>query len=128
MPHGDDEPWTDEDRDLAEQDGLGLVHIAGRTEHDEQGVPVALELRPLMRLDGVLNRELVQAKLVRDRIELVLARLVESEPRDRVASPAGIVQLGEVVGLRRTTAIAVNGTVDNHADTVTPRSPRSATV
>ena len=53
-----------------------------------------------MRLDGVLDRELVEVELARDRGELLLARLVEAEPGDGIARLAGGVQLREVVGLR----------------------------
>ena len=121
VAHGDDELRADEDRDLAEHDRLRLVHVAGRPQDDEERVPVALELRALMRLDGVLDRELVQVELARHRRELLLARLVEAQPGDCVAGLAGGVQLGEVVGLRRTTAVAVDGAVDDHARTVSPR-------
>ncbi len=115
---------ADEDRDLTEQDRLRLVHVAGRSQDEEQGVAVALELRTLMRLDGILDRQLVQLELARDGGELVLARLVEPEPGDRVPALAGGVQLGEVVGLRRTTAVAVDGAVDDHARNAIPSSRR----
>ena len=118
VAHGDDELRADEDLDLAEHDRLRLVHVAGRSQDDEERVPVALELRALMRLDCVLDRELVQVELARHRGELLLARLVEAQPGDRAAGLAGGVQLGEVVGLRRTTAVAVDGAVDDHARTV----------
>ena len=51
-----------------------------------------------MRLDRVLDRELVEIELVRDRCELLLARLVEPEPGDGVTGLAGGVQLGEASG------------------------------
>jgi hypothetical protein len=58
-----------------------------------------------MRLDSVLDRELVQVELARHRSELLLARLGEAQPGDGAFGPARGVQLGEVVGLRRTTAV-----------------------
>ena len=85
VAHGDDELRADEDRDLPKQDRLGLVHVASRPQDDEERVAIALELRALMRLDRVLDRELVQVELGRHRGELLLARLVEAEPA--TASP-----------------------------------------
>ena len=37
-----------------------LVHVAGRTEHEEEHAVVALELGSLVRLDRILDRELVE--------------------------------------------------------------------
>ena len=59
VAHRDDEVRTDEDRDLTEQDSLGLVDIAGRSQNQEERFAVALELGALMCLDGVLDSELV---------------------------------------------------------------------
>ena len=109
---------ADEDRDLAERDGLRLVEIARGPKDDEQRFAVALQLRTLMGLDRVLDREFMEIELARDRGELLLARFVQTEPRDRIAGHAGGVQLGEVVRLRHTTAIAIDGTIDDHAGTV----------
>ncbi len=67
MPHGQHESRSGEYVQLAEFDLLGLIHVAGRAQHDEQRLPVALQLRPLVSDDGVLHRELVQAKLLGDR-------------------------------------------------------------
>jgi hypothetical protein len=118
---GDDKLRADEDLDLPEHDRLRLVHVAGRPQDDEERVPVALELRALMRLNGVLDRELVQVELARHRNELLLARLVEAQPGDRVPALAGCVQLGEVVGLRRTSAVLVDGAVHDHVRTLSLR-------
>jgi hypothetical protein len=68
-----------------------------------------------MRLDGVLDRQLVQPELACDRRELLLARFVEAQPCDRVAGLAGGVQFGEVVRLRRPVSVPVDGAIDDHA-------------
>ena len=52
---------------------------------------VVVELRPLVRVDGVLHRERVQAEFLADRGKILFARLAQVEPDDRVL-------LGEVVG------------------------------
>ena len=79
-------PRAGEDVHLAELDGLRLVDVAGRAQHAEQRVAVALELGPLMCVDRVLDRELVQGELARDLGELLAARAVEPDPRDAAAS------------------------------------------
>ena len=61
---------ADEDVDLAELDLLDVVEVAGGAQHDEQGVAVALQLRPLVGDDGVLDRQLVQPELLGDGAEL----------------------------------------------------------
>ena len=119
VAHGDDELRADEDRDLPEHDRLRLVDVAGRPQDEEQAVAVALELRALVRLDCVLDSELVEVELARDRGELLLARLVEAEPGDGVGGLAGGVQLREVVRLRYPLAVAVDGAIDDHAPRAT---------
>ena len=75
-----------------------LVDVARRPQHDEERVPVALELRPLVRHDGVLDGELVQAESARDLVQLLARGLVEPDPRHRRPRMAG----GEEVGDRET--------------------------
>ena len=76
--------------DLAELDLLGLVEVARRAQDDEQGVAVALELRPLVGDDGVLDGELVQLELRGERGDLVLVRPVEADP----GHPVGLLVEG----------------------------------
>ena len=61
MAHGDDEVRPDEEVHLAELDLLGLVEVARRPQHDEERLPVALELGPLVG-DRVLDGELVEVE------------------------------------------------------------------
>ena len=79
---GDDELRAGEDVHLAELDRLGLVDVAGGSKDEEQRVAVTLELGPLVRLHGVLDRELVQLELARDVGEFLRVRAVEADPRD----------------------------------------------
>jgi hypothetical protein len=54
--HGDDEPPPDEDHRLAMQQVARLGVPARALEHQERDVvAVALELRPLARVDGILD-------------------------------------------------------------------------
>ena len=80
--------------------------------------PIALEFGALMSLDCVLDREIVQAELARDRGELLAARFVQAQPGNGAFALAGGVQLGEVVGLPDTTAVAINRLVDDHARSI----------
>ena len=60
MPHREHEVGAHEDVDLAELDLLGVIEVARRSKDDEKRVPVALELRPLVSDDRVLDGELVE--------------------------------------------------------------------
>src|SRR5512132_1998237 len=115
---GDHELGANEDRDLTEQDSLRLVNVAGRSQDEEQGVAIAFELGALMRLDCVLDREIVQAELARDRGEFLAARFVQAQPGNGAFALTGVVQLGEVIGLPDTTAVAINRVVDDHARSI----------
>ena len=125
VAHGQHEVRAEEDVDLAELDLLHVVEVGRGAEHDEQRVAVALELRPLVRDDRVLDGELVQPELLGDRHELGGGRPEQADPGHRallLAQP-----------LRRPThrrrgldplAVAVDGGVD-HAllDRVRRRPP-----
>jgi len=76
VAHRDDEVVAEEDQDLAELDHLGGIDVAGRLQHHEDRVVVDIELRSLVRRDGVLYSQLVQLELPLDRLELLLGRLV----------------------------------------------------
>ena len=115
MADGDHELRAGEDVHLAELDGLGLVDVAGRAQDAEQGVAVALELGPLVRVDRVLDRELVQRELARDLGELLARRAVEADPGDPAAVAAGRSHVREVLRLGDPLAVAVDGTGDDHA-------------
>ena len=117
MANSDHEARPDEDLHLAEDHRLRLVDVAGRQQHDEQRVVVSLQLRPLMRLDRILDCELVQLKLTRDSLELVLAGLVQAQPGHGVARLAGGVQLRQAVGLSRAPPVTVDRPIDDHAVT-----------
>ena len=71
MAHRDDERRVDEQQDLAGLDDLLGVDVARALEHDQQRLAVELHLRPLVGLDRVLDGQLMQVELARDRIELL---------------------------------------------------------
>jgi hypothetical protein len=121
VAHRDDEVGPREDVQLAELDGLGLVDVAGGAQHAEQGLAVPLQLRPLVRVDGVLDRQLVKPELVGQARELLLGGGDEPDPRDAARAPARVAEGGGVCGRLDGHAVAVDGAADDHAPTL-PRS------
>ena len=93
VAHGDDVVVAEEDQDLAELDHLGRVHVAGRLEHDEDHLAEDLELGALVGVDRVLHGQRVQVELAADRLELLLAGLVEPDPGEAAVFVAGLHRL-----------------------------------
>ena len=91
----DDEAVADEHVDLAHLDLLGLVDVAGGLEHDEDRLVVHLELGSLVRVQSVLDGELVELELAPDDVELFVGRLVETEPDEGVLALTGCGHIGE---------------------------------
>ena len=58
-----------------------------------QRVVVDLELRPLVGVDRVLDRELVEVELAAHAVELLLGRLVQPEPHERAVALAGLERI-----------------------------------
>ena len=81
-----DEVRADEDHNLAGFDdlaGLGdgfVLHVFDGFEHQKQRLVVAFQLRSLMRMDRVLDRQLVQPEHIGDRLHLVLVGFVQADP------------------------------------------------
>ena len=75
---------------------------------------VALEFRALMRRHRILDGQLVKMERLRHRAELVLRRLVEPDPRHRLAGPTGGEKLIEGRDVRHSLPVPVHGAVDDH--------------
>lgn len=94
MPHGDHEVRPGEHHDLAGAHHLArgrqllVLHVADRLEHGEERLPVPLHLGPLVRLDRVLDRQRMQLEELRDARELLVRRLVQTEPDEARPAPA----------------------------------------
>jgi hypothetical protein len=80
VPDGDRELRAEEEVQLAELDLLQFVDVAGGLEDDEEGVAVALELRPLVGLDRVLDRQLGEVVLLGQLAQLRRLRPVQTQP------------------------------------------------
>ncbi len=110
MAHGDHEVGADEHMQLAEVDLLGRVEIARRAQDHEQGVAVALQLGPLVRLHRVFHREWVQVELGGQGEELGLSGAGEADPRHAGRLLAQLAEgLGEGGGGRDPDAVLVQG-------------------
>lgn len=92
---GDDEVLADEDGDL---DDLVGVDVPDRFQHREDDVVVHVELGPLVRLDGVLDREGRQVELGGDLSDLVGGGLLQPNPHEPVSASSRSPGTGPVVG------------------------------
>src|SRR6185295_9587344 len=98
-------------------------------EHDEQRLAVDLELRALVRLDRVLDGELVEVELAADGVELLGRRLVHAEPDEAGPVVAGGLRgLLEVEIAPAALAVLVDGAVDDHAARDSPAERRLSAV
>ena len=121
MAHGDDERLADEEHDVTELDLLAVLVVSHRLEHDEQRVVVLLNLGPLMRVERVLDREIVQLELLGHLVQLGLGRFVQTDPDEGVVLGAGRREgVGIALGHDLTDAVVVESAVDDHAFIVTP--------
>jgi hypothetical protein len=115
-----DEVRADERHDLAGLDQLGgrgglvVLDVGHGLEHHEQRVLVALQLGPLLRRDGVLDGQLVQAVGLGDGRDLVVGGLVQPDPHEPLAALADLVD-GLVVAESpvEAHAVDVDGAVDD---------------
>src|SRR4051794_1831227 len=69
------------------------LYYPGRARHDEERVVVLLELRPLMGVAGVLDRELVQAELRLHAGQKLVARLEEPDPHHMARAARPVARL-----------------------------------
>jgi hypothetical protein len=83
-------------------------------QHDEEGITVDLELRPLVRVDRILDGELVQVELPTDGVELLLRRLVEPDPDERVVGSTRLACVWDGELARAPATGLVDGAVDDH--------------
>jgi hypothetical protein len=84
-----------------------------RVHHDEQRLAVDLELGPLMRLERILDREIMQAEALLHLAEDVLARLMQADPDE----PPGLgLELGEAVDVEISDppSLLISRTADDH--------------
>ena len=80
MPDADDVALADEEMRLAE--GNAAAHELRGARDDEQRVAILFELRPLVRMLGVLDGEVVQVELALHPVQELAARLPQADPDD----------------------------------------------
>ena len=112
MAHRHDVARPDEQMRLAEGD-LALAVALRRPQHDEEGVAVLLELRPLMRAVRVLDREVVEAELVLHLVEQLLARLVQPDPDEERRIRERRRDLVAVSRVATAHALPIGGAIDD---------------
>src|SRR5918998_2762000 len=115
VAHAHYEVFSHKEVDFAELDPLLLVQVAGRLEHEEERLPVALQLGPLVGLRRVLDCQPVQAKLPGDGRELLFRRPVEADPCYPALVSDGLVSLLEGDRLGDAVAVHVDGVVHDHS-------------
>lgn len=68
-----------------------------------------------MGVDGVLHREGMQLHLAGDQVELLLGRLVQTDPQEAVAPGPGVTEgVADVAADGLAHAVAVDRLVNNH--------------
>jgi hypothetical protein len=123
VPDSDDEVLAEEHHHRAGLDHLGVLgqlgvlDVAGGTDHGEHHVVVPLDLGPLVHVRGVLDGQLVQVEDLGDLPQLDLAGLVQAEPDERVVRPApgGVQRVGVVPVAGLALAVDVQAAVDDRA-------------
>src|SRR5215210_8540760 len=118
VAHAHYEVFSHKEVDFAELDPLLLVQVTGRLEHDEERIPVALQLGPLVGVRRILDRQPVQAELLGDGRELLFRRLVEADPRYTAPVSDGLIGLFEGGRLGGTVAVNVDGVVHDHSSII----------
>lgn len=115
MPDGDHEPVAEEYHDLADLDQLRGFVVRRGLEHDEQAVVVLLQLRPLVGVNGVLDRQRVRAELQGDVLELGRGGLVQPHPDEALLLVSGRHRRVQGQVSLPPFALHVDGAVHDHA-------------
>jgi hypothetical protein len=89
-----------------------------RTTNSES--PYDVELRPLVGVDGVLDRQLVQVELLPSRIEIGDGRIQESNPRERVVALDRVVGVLDRQVARETAPVLVDRAIHDHTPIIAP--------
>jgi len=98
MADGEDVIDADEDVDFADPDVVGAVvelDQFGGVQHRKQRIAVFLDLRPLMSLARILDRELVQAELLRHLVQLGFRWLEQSHPYETAGAMEVFADVGD---------------------------------
>ena len=89
--------------------------MGDRLDDDEEGFAEELNLGALVGLDRVLDGELVQVELTRDRRELLGRGFDHAEPDEASVSPAGLARLLEAEAAGAAFPLFIDGAVDDHS-------------
>ena len=114
MAHMHDEAVADEHLDLTELDHLFVGQVLRGLHHHEHRSFVHVELRSLVGLDRVLDGERMQPVLLAHDGELLVRRLVQSDPHERGLRVLATREVVEVEGFGPPPPILVERAVDDH--------------
>jgi hypothetical protein len=122
VPYGDHEVATDEQHhvpglhDLGRVGQLAVLDVTRRAQSGERHRRIALDLRALVALQGILDRKLVQLERFGDCLQLIGPRLMKAEPHERVRITANHVErLGVVPRPGLSPAVHVDRAVHDRA-------------
>ncbi len=124
VPDRHHEVGADEDHDLSGLDDLPrlghrlVLDVVDRLEDHEKRLVVALQLRPLVSVHGVLDCQLMKAEHIADGLHLMLVGLVQADPDERdLALGFELMNLVQRRGMgvlaRQPLAVDVDGAVDH---------------
>jgi hypothetical protein len=104
---GDERPWGGEGGQLAGGEPAGGRVQADGVRGEEVVVLVAVQLGPLMLLDGVLDRQRMQPELLRDDLQVGMVGLAQVQPHHRAGllEVVGDLSGREVLGLQHPLAV-----------------------
>jgi hypothetical protein len=107
LADGDQRPRGDERSQLTGDQLAGVMSQADGVGGEEVVVLVAVQLGPLMLLDGVLDGQRVQPELLGDDLQVLLVGLAQVQPHHRVRLLEEGGDLGgrEVLGLQHPLAV-----------------------
>ena len=80
MSDRNDKTLPDKDMGLSKLDMLRFTDQVRRAQHDEETIPVLLELWPLVRVMGILDGQVVKAKFFLNFAQQLLVRFEQANP------------------------------------------------
>lgn len=95
-------------------EGNFAVHRLRRVQHDEQRFAVGFDLGPLVRVVGVLDRQLVQAELLLQLAQQRFIGLMRTDPDEALRRIGKRIADGFQIDIAARTLAAVGDAVDQH--------------
>jgi hypothetical protein len=97
MTDGDHKLGSEEQMYLAQLHDLDRIDVAGRPQDHERRFVIAFQLRSLVRVDGILDGQVVQIELLGNGVDLIGAGSQQPDPTE--AAPAAWTAAQRLEGL-----------------------------